>query len=166
MALSSPPLQRFLLNSIIDSNSAHKPSKKNTLIKGRAGSRCCFANAINAPSSVSSSAAGVRWGSIKLQGTREEMEDDVVVVRSDDLDGFSYAAVFDGHAGFSSVNVAVLYGMTEMSPKLLTAKYEAPQFGGFADNGSGARREVFDAGGTLENGSGAGREVMLSQAKE
>ncbi|KAH7841914.1 hypothetical protein Vadar_025962 [Vaccinium darrowii] len=31
------------------------------------------------------------------------MEDNVVVVQSDDLDGFSYTAVFDGHAGFSSV---------------------------------------------------------------
>ncbi|KAH7854467.1 hypothetical protein Vadar_014136 [Vaccinium darrowii] len=103
MALSSPPLQRFLSNSIIDSKSAHKPSKKNALVKGRAGTRCCSAIAIDGPSSVSSGAAGVRWGSIKLQGAREEMEDDVVVVRSDDLDGFSYAAVFDGHAGFSSV---------------------------------------------------------------
>lgn len=32
------------------------------------------------------------------------MEDDAVLVRSgDDLHGFSFAAVFDGHAGFSSV---------------------------------------------------------------
>lgn len=30
------------------------------------------------------------------------MEDDVVL-RSDGLDGFAFAAVFDGHAGFSSV---------------------------------------------------------------
>lgn len=30
------------------------------------------------------------------------MEDEAVV-RSDGLDGFSFAAVFDGHAGFSSV---------------------------------------------------------------
>lgn len=30
------------------------------------------------------------------------MEDDVVV-RCDGLDGFSFAAVFDGHGGFSSV---------------------------------------------------------------
>ena len=50
-----------------------------------------------------SDVAGIRWGSIKLQGPREEMEDDVVV-RSDGIDGvFSFAAVFDGHAGFSSV---------------------------------------------------------------
>ncbi|XP_058206212.1 protein phosphatase 2C 57 [Rhododendron vialii] len=106
MALSSPPLQRsFLLNRIIDvSSSAHRSSKKNAApVKGRGGSRCCSAIAIDAPSTASAGAAGVRWGSVKLQGAREEMEDDAVVVRSDDLDGFSYAAVFDGHAGFSSV---------------------------------------------------------------
>ncbi|KAE9464719.1 hypothetical protein C3L33_03369, partial [Rhododendron williamsianum] len=106
MALSSPPLQRsFLLNRTIDvSNSAHRSSKKNAApVKGRGGSRCCSAIAIDAPSAASAGAAGVRWGSVKLQGAREEMEDDAVVVRSDDLDGFSYAAVFDGHAGFSSV---------------------------------------------------------------
>ncbi|KAI8565085.1 hypothetical protein RHMOL_Rhmol03G0233300 [Rhododendron molle] len=106
MALSSPPLQRsFLLNRTINvSNSAHRSSKKNAApVKGRGGSRCCSAIAIDAPSTASAGAAGVRWGSVKLQGAREEMEDDAVVVRSDDLDGFSYAAVFDGHAGFSSV---------------------------------------------------------------
>lgn len=34
------------------------------------------------------------------------MEDDVVIVKSSadhDPDGFSFAAVFDGHAGYSSV---------------------------------------------------------------
>lgn len=31
------------------------------------------------------------------------MEDDAVIVQSDGLDGFSFAAVFDGHAGFSSI---------------------------------------------------------------
>ena len=36
-----------------------------------------------------------------MQGTREEMEDDLVI-RSDGLDGFSFAAVFDGHGGVSS----------------------------------------------------------------
>ncbi|CAH1427599.1 unnamed protein product [Lactuca virosa] len=43
----------------------------------------------------------------KLQGAREEMEDDAVIVCSsphNDLDGFFFAAVFDGHTGFSSVN--------------------------------------------------------------
>lgn len=44
----------------------------------------------------------MRWGSIALQGLREEMEDDIIV-RPDGLQGFSFAAVFDGHGGFSSV---------------------------------------------------------------
>ncbi|KAI8570837.1 hypothetical protein RHMOL_Rhmol01G0068100 [Rhododendron molle] len=46
---------------------------------------------------------GCSVGSRKLQGTLEEMEDDVVVVGFDDLGDFSYVSVFDGHAGFSSV---------------------------------------------------------------
>lgn len=37
-----------------------------------------------------------------MQGRREEMEDDLVI-RSDGLDGFSFAAVFDGHGGVASV---------------------------------------------------------------
>ncbi|XP_052197895.1 protein phosphatase 2C 57 [Diospyros lotus] len=101
MALSSPHLRRLLLNST-PWNSAHKPTaKKSVAVKGR-GIRCCSAIAIDAPSSLSAGVQGVRFGSTRLQGPREEMEDDVVVVRSGDLDGFSYAAVFDGHAGFSS----------------------------------------------------------------
>lgn len=102
MALSSPQLQRFLSNRI-DCYSGYKTTNKKSInVKGR-GNRCCSAIAIDAPSSLSSGVAGIRWGSTQLQGPREEMEDDVVIVRSDDLDGFSYAAVFDGHAGFSSV---------------------------------------------------------------
>ncbi|KAE9445277.1 hypothetical protein C3L33_22821, partial [Rhododendron williamsianum] len=42
-------------------------------------------------------------GKRRQQGAPEEMEDDVVVVGFDDLGGFSYAAVFDGHTGFSPV---------------------------------------------------------------
>ncbi|KAF5960151.1 hypothetical protein HYC85_001360 [Camellia sinensis] len=113
MALSSPQLQRFLSNSNrIDlcnyygynktTSSTKKKNNINIPVKGR-GTRCCSAIAIDAPSSLSTGVAGVRWGSTRLQGAREEMEDDVVIVRSDDLDGFSFAAVFDGHAGFSSV---------------------------------------------------------------
>ncbi|CAI0452499.1 unnamed protein product [Linum tenue] len=61
----------------------------------------CPAIAIDAPNSSSlADVAGVRWGFTSLQGAREEMEDDIVI-RSDD--GFSFAAVFDGHAGFNSV---------------------------------------------------------------
>ncbi|KAF3794529.1 phosphatase 2C 57 protein [Nymphaea thermarum] len=52
--------------------------------------------------SVEGIAGDIRWGWSCLQGPRSEMEDDVVV-RSDSLHGFDYAAVFDGHAGFSSV---------------------------------------------------------------
>ncbi|RWR96417.1 protein phosphatase 2C 57 [Cinnamomum micranthum f. kanehirae] len=63
--------------------------------------RCCSAIAIDSPSSVGG-VVGIRWGSTQLQGPREEMEDDVVL-RSDSLNGFSFAAVFDGHGGFSSV---------------------------------------------------------------
>ncbi|GJN18671.1 hypothetical protein PR202_gb05855 [Eleusine coracana subsp. coracana] len=45
----------------------------------------------------------IRWGSAKLQGARDEMEDEVVLRPRALLDGFSFAAVFDGHAGFSAV---------------------------------------------------------------
>lgn len=47
------------------------------------------------------STSGVTWGQIALQGPRPEMEDSVIV-RSDGLNGFHYAAVFDGHAGFAA----------------------------------------------------------------
>ncbi|RZR70871.1 hypothetical protein BHM03_00001996 [Ensete ventricosum] len=65
----------------------------------RARGTWCSAIAVDAPLA---SVSGIRWGSSKLQGTRSEMEDDVVL-RSDGLAGFSFAAVLDGHAGFSSV---------------------------------------------------------------
>lgn len=42
-------------------------------------------------------------GQASLQGPRDEMEDEVVVVvGAEELKGFVYAGVFDGHAGFSS----------------------------------------------------------------
>ncbi|VFQ66069.1 unnamed protein product [Cuscuta campestris] len=75
---------------------------KHNIVKGSGGrgaGRCCNAISIDAPAAVS----GIRWGSALLQGARGEMEDDAMIVQSDDLGGFSYAAVFDGHAGFSSV---------------------------------------------------------------
>ncbi|THU61983.1 hypothetical protein C4D60_Mb01t00350 [Musa balbisiana] len=65
----------------------------------RARGTWCSAIAVDAPLA---SVSGIRWGSSKLQGARSEMEDDVVL-RSDGLAGFSFAAVFDGHAGLSSV---------------------------------------------------------------
>ncbi|KAH7307828.1 hypothetical protein KP509_22G079500 [Ceratopteris richardii] len=49
-----------------------------------------------------SSTSGITWAQSALQGSRPEMEDSIVI-RSDGLQGFSYAAVLDGHAGFSSV---------------------------------------------------------------
>ncbi|KAK6117686.1 hypothetical protein DH2020_048538 [Rehmannia glutinosa] len=110
MALYSPQLQKFLLSKIscnygCNNNNNNKTSnKKNTIVKGGGeGRRFCSAIAIDAPSSLVVS--GIKWGSVKLKGARDEMEDDVVIIGSDDdgLDGFSYAAVFDGHAGFSSV---------------------------------------------------------------
>lgn len=103
MALLNQQLERFLLTRL---NYNFKPTVKkclfNTTTTARAKSQCyCSAIAIDAPSSLSG-VAGIRLGSASLQGLREEMEDDVVI-QSDGLDGFSFAAVFDGHGGVSSV---------------------------------------------------------------
>lgn len=102
MALCSPQLHKFLLNKICCNYGFNKTSKKNIIVKGGERRRLCSAIAIDAPASTAS-VSGIRWGSVKLKGARDEMEDDVALVRSDRLDGFSYAAVFDGHAGFSTV---------------------------------------------------------------
>lgn len=104
MALCSPQLHKFLQSKICCNFVRNKtPKKSNLSIKGGEGRRVCFsAIAIDAPASLSS-ASGIRWGSVQLRGAREEMEDDAAIVQSDELDGFSFAAVFDGHAGFSSV---------------------------------------------------------------
>ncbi|ESW08499.1 hypothetical protein PHAVU_009G050800 [Phaseolus vulgaris] len=99
MALSTPHMQRFLLCKL-HTRSTSKTTHKNTFTTTTRG-RCCSAIAIDAPSSLTE-VPGVRWGSIALQGLREEMEDDIIV-RPDGLQGFSFAAVFDGHGGFSSV---------------------------------------------------------------
>lgn len=103
MALLSQQLQRFFLTTLNSaSNFNLKATKRNNsgiALKERA--RCCSAIAIDAPSTLSD-VGGIRWGLSRLQGPREEMEDDAVI-RSEGLDGFSFAAVFDGHAGFSSV---------------------------------------------------------------
>ncbi|MCO5600126.1 hypothetical protein L7F22_054234 [Adiantum nelumboides] len=48
------------------------------------------------------STSDVTWAQSALQGPRSEMEDSIVI-RSDGLQGFCYASVLDGHAGFSSV---------------------------------------------------------------
>ncbi|KAG7013313.1 Protein phosphatase 2C 57 [Cucurbita argyrosperma subsp. argyrosperma] len=100
MALLSPRLHRFRLLTKLHQASASKPTNANQLtVRRKTG--CCYAIAVDAPSSLTD-AAGIRWGSTTLQGLREEMEDDAVV-RSDGLNGFLFAAVFDGHGGCSSV---------------------------------------------------------------
>ena len=103
MALLNQQLQRSLLNRI-HCNSAIKTNKKTPVIlreKNRSSFKCS-AIAIEAPSSLAG-AAGIRWALTKLQGAREEMEDDALLVQPDALDGFFFAAVFDGHGGSYSV---------------------------------------------------------------
>uniref|UniRef100_A0A7N0U211 protein-serine/threonine phosphatase n=1 Tax=Kalanchoe fedtschenkoi TaxID=63787 RepID=A0A7N0U211_KALFE len=101
MALLSQQLQRFLLTN--SSSSSGFTASKGTIYKIKTKMNpCCSSVAINTASSSLAGVAGIRWGSVKFQGRREEMEDDVLV-KSDGLSGFSFAAVFDGHAGFSSV---------------------------------------------------------------
>ncbi|KAL3650568.1 Serine/threonine-protein phosphatase PP2A catalytic subunit [Castilleja foliolosa] len=104
MALCSPQLQKFLVNTTCSQHVCKNASKKNiTVNRGEKRIKPCSAIAIDSSSSLES-VSGIKWGSVRLKGAREEMEDDVVIVQSDDsLGGFSYAAVFDGHAGFSSV---------------------------------------------------------------
>lgn len=115
MALSSLNLHKFIFNTTTNCNyqqqqlSYYKTKSKNIGSGGRVrlvGGRCCSsAISINSGSSLTG-VSSIRWGSTKLQGAREEMEDDVVIVKSSShhhLDGFSFAAVFDGHAGYSSV---------------------------------------------------------------
>uniref|UniRef100_A0A6N2LPP4 protein-serine/threonine phosphatase n=1 Tax=Salix viminalis TaxID=40686 RepID=A0A6N2LPP4_SALVM len=100
MALFRPQLERFLSTKLHCSHSSTRTPTKNFFFATRSRSQCS-AIAIDAPSSLTD-VAGIRWGSTSLQGPREEMEDDIII-RSDGLEGFSFAAVFDGHAGFSSV---------------------------------------------------------------
>ncbi|PAN30485.1 hypothetical protein GQ55_5G282200 [Panicum hallii var. hallii] len=69
------------------------------------GARCqaAAAGGVAAAGPPSSELEAIRWGSAKLQGARDEMEDEVVLRTGSLLDGFSFAAVLDGHAGFSAV---------------------------------------------------------------
>ncbi|KAF9667313.1 hypothetical protein SADUNF_Sadunf15G0009900 [Salix dunnii] len=99
MALFRPQLERFLSTKLHCGHSSTRAPTKNFFFATRPKSQCS-AIAIDAPSSLTD-VAGIRWGSTSLQGPREEMEDDIII-RSDGLEGFSFAAVFDGHAGFSS----------------------------------------------------------------
>ncbi|GJM94180.1 hypothetical protein PR202_ga10802 [Eleusine coracana subsp. coracana] len=65
------------------------------------GARCqaTAAGGVATTGPPSSELEAIRWGSAKLQGARDEMEDEVVLRPRALLDGFSFAAVFDGHAG-------------------------------------------------------------------
>ncbi|KAJ8771327.1 hypothetical protein K2173_026504 [Erythroxylum novogranatense] len=106
MALLNSRLERFLLTKLHFSNCRTKTTinRSNSFVSVRPKSQQqCSAIALDAMSSSLTDVAGIRWGYTSLQGVRDEMEDDIVI-RSDGLDGFSFAAVFDGHAGFSSVN--------------------------------------------------------------
>ncbi|KAL6884625.1 hypothetical protein ACP4OV_010561 [Aristida adscensionis] len=69
------------------------------------GARCqaTTAGGVAAGSPPSLELEAIRWGTAKLQGARDEMEDEVVLSPASLLDGFSFAAVLDGHAGFSAV---------------------------------------------------------------
>lgn len=102
MALSCPQLQRFLLNREYCNYECNNKTTKNKITIKGGGGRCHSAIAIDAPSFFTR-VSSIRWGSALVQGAREEMEDDLIIVQSEDLAGFSYAAVFDGRAGFSSV---------------------------------------------------------------
>ncbi|KAH1245580.1 Protein phosphatase 2C 57 [Glycine max] len=101
MALSSPHIQRFLLCKLHSRSTAKNRHRNSFTATTTTRSSCCSAIAIDAPSSLTE-VPGIRWGSIALQGLREEMEDDIIV-RPEGLQGFTFAAVFDGHGGFSSV---------------------------------------------------------------
>nr|AFK38537.1 unknown [Medicago truncatula] len=102
MALSTPHTQRFLLTKLHkhSTSSNYINTNRNIFINNRR-KRFCSSIAIDAPSSLTDSPP-IRWGSVSLQGPREEMEDDIVL-RPNTLQGFSFAAVFDGHGGFASV---------------------------------------------------------------
>lgn len=107
MALLRPHLHRFHSNALHQS----APHTKSTAdaggglvvypTYGRRRRHRCSAIAIDAPSSLAG-VTPIRLGYTSVQGFREEMEDDIVI-RSEALDSFSFAAVFDGHAGSSSV---------------------------------------------------------------
>ncbi|KAK9122192.1 hypothetical protein Syun_019809 [Stephania yunnanensis] len=138
--LSQQQLQRFLcINAAAATAATSSPSLSPQLKARRVRDRSrwrCSAIAIDAAGASLTDVAGIRWGSSKLQGAREEMEDDVVI-RSGDLGGFSFAAVFDGHAGFSSVEflreelykecVAALQGGQLLGSKDLRAVEKALQ---------------------------------------
>lgn len=105
MALLGQQLHRSMLTRV-DWSSSHRTRtfpKRSAFFKGEVRRTSCSAIAIDSPTPLAGGVAGIRMGSAKLQGVREEMEDDVVIAQPENLDGFSFAAVFDGHGGASSV---------------------------------------------------------------
>lgn len=56
---------------------------------------------VDLSASDTSNDGSIKWGRVGVQGPRTEMED-AIVLRVDGLNNFTYAAVFDGHAGFAS----------------------------------------------------------------
>lgn len=105
MALLGQQFHRSMLTRAdwSTSNRTTAVSKRSAVVKGELRRTRCSAIAIDSPTPLAGGFAGIRWGSVKLQGVREEMEDDVVVAQPETLDGFSFAAVFDGHGGVSAV---------------------------------------------------------------
>ncbi|KAM0881077.1 hypothetical protein ACQ4PT_033154 [Festuca glaucescens] len=99
MALLSPRVPRLPLAS-------HSAGALRCCGRAAASAARCQATAAGSVAAGSQSSSGleaIRWGSAKLQGAREEMEDEVVLRPESLLHGFSFAAVLDGHAGFSTV---------------------------------------------------------------
>lgn len=96
MALLSPRVPRLPPSTFIGATSAR--------CFGRTA-RCqaTAAGGVAAAGPPSSELEAIQWGSAKLQGARDEMEDEVLLRPGSLLDGFSFAAVLDGHAGFSAV---------------------------------------------------------------
>uniref|UniRef100_A0ACD5VM51 Uncharacterized protein n=1 Tax=Avena sativa TaxID=4498 RepID=A0ACD5VM51_AVESA len=101
MALLSPRVSRLPLAS----HSAGAGALRCCGWVAASAMRCqaTAAGSLAAASASSSELEAIRWGSAKLQGAREEMEDEVVLRPESLLHGFSFAAVFDGHAGSSTV---------------------------------------------------------------
>lgn len=104
MALLRPNLHRFHSNTPRQFGSPYKSTADagdGLVVYPAYGRHRCSAIAIDAPSSMTG-VTPIRWGYTSVQGFRDEMEDDIVI-RSEAIDNFSFAAVFDGHAGSSSV---------------------------------------------------------------
>lgn len=103
MALLSPRVPRLPLAAHCAGAGAGILRCCGRLAASAARCQVTASGSVAAGSSSSSELEAIRWGSAKLQGAREEMEDEVVLRPESLLHGFSFAAVLDGHAGFSTV---------------------------------------------------------------